>query len=62
MYIYVKEATEMMAKHLKNKISVLNKFIYIYIYIYIYHFTSKCHVIVRLPILGVEIARARKRF
>ena len=36
MYIYVKEATEMMAKHLKNKISVLNKFIYIYIYIYIY--------------------------
>ena len=35
---------------------------YIYIYIYIYIFTNLPVDVIDYPILGVEIARARKRF
>ena len=38
-------------------------YVYIYIYIYIYIYTNlPVNPIVRLPILGVKITRARKHF
>ena len=58
--LMISRAWNMKLKLLINSKEWMDLYIYIYIYIQIY--PEMPYAIIRLPILGVEIARARKRF